>query len=182
MEKLQNNLDTIPFLDEGKFNFQSWGNRVFLYVKLENQSHLDEITKLAKEYVEEYRSRREVKDEIECKVNLFGYVGKQKVYVNIWESEFPKTAPEGFFKLLEGLTLDKQLKHYRVVVDTDRSFGYSKKVLEYTHVIYMKDGIVVAIQSGSSVIPAGGSIYDFSSDNNGAGYKETFWTTTLKCL
>jgi len=120
----------------------------------------------------------------------------------------PVKMPEGFLQQLEGKTTDEQAECF-VWVEEGFGTGLEPEVLlerckkfklEYKNYVLpldehdtliVKDGIVVGAaltyhtRDGIILEPImlyGNYCYDITSDNNGAGYKETRWYKYLQCL
>lgn len=107
--------------------------------------------------------------------------------------------PEGFKESLEGLSIEEQIERYRVTVEVSKkntgwtertnSFGYfhPEKISEVAGYI-VQDGIIVGVMIKDyrnvevPCFPEECVCYDYSSDNNGAGYKTRESYVYLVCV
>lgn len=108
---------------------------------------------------------------------------------------------EGYEAMLAGLTIEEQVRcfaltEYEFLTDVPCAELEERILLktyyqERTHSVspqwpvIVRDGIVVGFlhrSSGRPLLPYQSYIYDYTSDNNGAGYKERYWYKHLICL
>lgn len=110
--------------------------------------------------------------------------------------------PEGFAEELAGRTIPEQLHCYgwsklmslTEVPYTELEDYINAKRWEYSYLepvkntcLILRDGLVVGVVVVSGphreyILPYKGYVYASTSDNNGAGYKETEWSKYLVCL
>ncbi len=112
---------------------------------------------------------------------------------------------DGFIRELQGKSIPEQLHCYgwsKLKKLTEIPYTELEEYIKADHDedyvsplqndrLIVKDGLVVGVVIGYDVpgfthaeyiLPYGGYIYDSSSDNNGAGYKERDWWKHLVCL